>query len=161
MAPIIMNCINSSVEGAYPFVTSHILPNASHDAGEVGSNVDISKLSSPACVVALVLDSRDVTEASGSFEDVFAAIDDDLDIGSLLVDVDENSAFGSRGVEGMIGEGLTERFESGPEIGDFEGEGDRKSRPNSSFPVSLAACGLVLLSSYRVRGGNDCRRTGL
>lgn len=134
MAPIIMNCISSSVEGAYPFVTSHIFPNASHDAGEVGSKVDISKFSSPVRGAALLLDSRDVSEASGSFENVFAAIDDDLDIRSLLVDVDENSAFESWGVEGVTGEILGSWFETEPEVGDLSREGDRKSRPNSSLP---------------------------
>lgn len=91
------------MEGVYPFVVSHSFPNASHDAGDVGSKVDRLKLSNPVCDVVLVFDSRGVRETSGSFEDVLAAIDD-LDIGSLLVDIDENSAFGSRGVEGVTGE---------------------------------------------------------
>ncbi len=137
MTPIIMNCINSSVEGVYPLVVSHNFPSASHDPGEVGSKVDTLKLSIPVCEVVLVFDSIAVTETSSSFEDVLAAaIDDDLDIESLLVDIDENSAFGSRGVEGVMG---------GPKVG----ESDRKSRPNSSF-LELVVGGLIPLSLYRV-----------
>lgn len=48
-----MNCINSSWEGRYPFVTAQAFPNASHEAGEDGSNVVMSKESNPFCEVAV------------------------------------------------------------------------------------------------------------
>jgi len=87
-----MNCINSSVEGVYPFIPSHILPRASQEAGEVGSKVVISMISLSGLGYGVVFDSTDWSGALRPFENVFAAIDEDLDIGLLLVDVDENSA---------------------------------------------------------------------
>jgi len=87
-----MNCINSSVEGVYPFIPSHILPRASQEAGEVGSKIVISMISLSGLGYGVVFDSTDWSGALRPFENVFAAIDEDLDIGLLLVDVDENSA---------------------------------------------------------------------
>lgn len=49
-------------------------------------------LSGPGRGVVLLFNSTDWSDALGPFENVFAAIDEDLDIGSLLVDVDGNSA---------------------------------------------------------------------
>lgn len=79
VAEVITNCMSSSVDGRYPFVTCHIFPSASHSAGEVKSNVEELKLSIPGLFVFVTRDAPDCFA-----EDIFAftGTNDDIELES-------------------------------------------------------------------------------